>query len=102
LAAERQLTGHIDLINLTDYGNGVWLPSTVDAQYYKNGKPMKHTKVNLIEAGFNVGVSSSLFEEVIPRDVVVTDTINNAVYRNCDNPEDIQHFLDDSLFTLPL
>lgn len=99
---ERQVMNYSALEQLVDYGNGIWLPTVVhEKNYDMDGKQTTHIVTTLLDAGFNMGLSSDMFTNVFPPGIVVTDTINHIQYRDFGNPEDIEHFLDKNLFTLP-
>lgn len=99
--SERQMTRLVDMDGLTNYGNGVWLPSVVHDKRYTDGEQTTLIITTLLDAGFNIGLSSDIFNNIFPPKSLITDFINNIRYRNFDNAESIQHFLDRSLFTLP-
>ncbi|MGI6139560.1 MAG: hypothetical protein ACOYI9_11045, partial [Candidatus Hydrogenedentales bacterium] len=99
---ERQVEWRVDLHQLVDYDNGVWLPSVVYVKGYdKDGEQTRYVVTRLLDAGFNIGLSSETFSDVFPPGIVVTDMIDHIQYRDFGNPEDVEHFLDSNLFTLP-
>ena len=96
----RLLTMQVGLEDLRDCGNGVWLPSIAKRTRFNDGEPISVTTVKLDEAYFNTGLPPSLFNDVIPASAVVHDAINHTIYRNVDNPEDVQYLLDSTIPTL--
>ena len=92
----------IDLTGLQHFGNGIWLPSTVDAVFCDtHGRKTSTIQTTLHNAAFNVGLSPELFDNIFPAGIMVTYTIKNIVYRNFGDLEDVQHYIDRNLFTLP-
>lgn len=74
--SERSLTG------LTDYGNGIWLPKKAENLYFsgQTGKVTMSDVVTYNGIKLNQGLKAEFFEDVIPEDALVTDSIRDMVY----------------------
>ncbi len=70
-----------ELMQLEDYGNGIWLPSTVDRVLLKDGKPALREVSSLVDLKINQGIDDSVFRDVIPEGMLVFDGVRKASYR---------------------
>jgi hypothetical protein len=70
-----------DLQDLHDYGNGIWLPMTIEWVSYEHGKPVTRETTTVESIEINKGIDDKVFTDIIPKNTIVTDGIRNAVYR---------------------
>jgi hypothetical protein len=72
--------------DLRDYGNGVWLPRQIEVLSYKHGKVVeRHT--SLIESlEINKEIPGSVFTDLLPEGILVSDLVRKAVYRSGNEP----------------
>jgi hypothetical protein len=70
------------LVDLTDYGNGIWLPKKSENLYFseKTGKVIMSDVVTYGNIKLNQGLEADFFVDVIPEDALVTDSIRDMVY----------------------
>ncbi len=100
-ADSRVLSTWSDLLQLQYFGNGIWLPSVVDTVLFNADSEAATTiQTTLHNAAFNIGVAPEAFD-LFPADAVVTDTVNHIIFRNFGDPDEVQHYIDRRLFTLP-
>ena len=86
-ASSRYLSYERVFHHLTDYGNGIWLPVSIETTMYEPDHRLKsHEIVEYGEIKINVGLDSNFFEDVIPDGAMVTDSIRDMVYRWGDHP----------------
>jgi hypothetical protein len=75
-----------DLTDFIDCGNGIWVPKTIESVSYDNGKRRSEISVKVKDVQLNKPLQKSFFTDVIPDDAMVSDGINNLIYRKSDSP----------------
>jgi hypothetical protein len=76
------------LFDLTDYGNGIWLPKKSETHYYsQTGETITMSDFAVYnEIKINSGLDEAFFVNVIPENALVSDSIHNMVYKQSDSP----------------
>ena len=70
------------LLDMTDYGNGIWLPKKSENLYIteRTGEVTMSDIVTYNNIKLNQGLEDDFFIDVIPEDALVTDSIRDMVY----------------------
>ncbi len=67
--------------NLSDYGNGIWLPTSIETTMFEPDQSVKSREiVEYREIRINDDLENKFFEDVIPVGAIVTDSIRDIVY----------------------
>ena len=83
----RWLASRSKLFDLTDHGNGVWIPSkAVIENFDKFGKVTARCSVDVSLVEINKGIDDNFFTGFIPNDTLVADTVEGLVYVYGDRP----------------
>ncbi|MDR1385785.1 MAG: hypothetical protein LBJ67_18330 [Planctomycetaceae bacterium] len=83
----RWLTTQTTLFDLTDYGNGVWLPNKAIVLYYdQTNKATCKRSIEVLNTKLNDNLKEDYFVNFIPADIMVVDTVNNTIYKWGDSP----------------
>ncbi len=68
-----------------DYGNGLWLASSVIETKIENGRPIVTDSSQLHEIAINQGIPEDFFTDIFPDGIRVRDYISGTVYDRKDN-----------------
>jgi hypothetical protein len=95
MLSSRELVARTRLYDLTDYGNGIWLPSKIEIERFSKPRiphalqdkvifSAKHEIVNVSSIQINQGIKDDFFTDFIPNDAFVSDLDNKLVYKQGD------------------
>jgi hypothetical protein len=74
------------LSDISDYGNGIWLPSKIENIHYSpNEEVIASDIIQCAKIEIN-NVSDDFFENIIPNNAIVFDGIRKMTYKQSDSP----------------
>jgi hypothetical protein len=83
----RYLLSKTSLNNLRDYGNGIWLPNSIQIEHFNPlGNITDKFVVDVSTIEINKNIPDNYFTDFIPDNVIVADSVNNLVYAYKDRP----------------
>lgn len=65
---------------ITDHGNGLWLPHTMETTFLEDEKVVNRKRTDVLELALNEG-ADDVFGNIIPKRAFVFDSIRGASYR---------------------
>ena len=80
------LTARRVLKNFRDYGNGVWLPTDIENEYYTNGNITRRELIQIKSLEINPKLDKDFFTNIAPDDAFVIDATRGLVYKQSDSP----------------
>lgn len=93
----RSLERVLELNNLHDYGNGIFLPLEIIDTYFRRGRSSVVATVRTDSLGLNRHIPESVFRDIIPENAIVADhTHGGVVYKQSDSAS-IGELLEDAV-----
>lgn len=82
----RKMNLRCNLSNYRDFGNGIWIPHSIETTEFHNDKESVIIKTTVDVAKINEGISDEFFADIIPENSFVIDSVRKMTYMQQDSP----------------